>query len=112
MLYWLDGAGSTSEAPNENFAARCMELFTLGRAGGRTPRPTCAPARRAFAGWWVDGDNDDEVQLRSRGLRCRRSVSLLGASPVRRDAVDDVVDAVCDHPACAPFVADKITCAS
>ncbi|MGD9796333.1 MAG: DUF1800 family protein, partial [Acidimicrobiia bacterium] len=34
MLAWLDGNGSTSEAPNQNYGREVMELFTLGHDGG------------------------------------------------------------------------------
>jgi len=108
MLYWLDGAGSTSEAPNQNFAREAMELFTLGRAGQPYTEDDVRAGATAFSGWWVDGDNDDEVKFDPEAGPTR-PVELLGAT-IRsgESAVDDAVDAMCDHPACAPFVAGKI----
>lgn len=108
MLYWLDGAGSTSEAPNQNFAREAMELFALGRAGTPYTEDDVRAGATAFSGWWVDGDNDDEVKFDPEAGPTR-SVAFLGATvrPGER-AVDDAVDAICDHPACAPFIAGKI----
>ena len=108
MLYWLDGAGSTSEAPNQNFAREAMELFSLGRTGAPYTEDDVRAGATAFSGWWVDGDNDDEVKFDPEAGPTR-SVTFLGAS-IRsgEHAVDDAINAICDHPACAPFVAGKI----
>ena len=108
MLYWLDGAGSTSEAPNENFAREAMELFTLGRSGSPYTEDDVRAGATAFSGWWVDGDNDDEVKFDAESGPMR-SVEFLGATIRSGErAVDDAVDALCDHPSCAPHVAGKI----
>lgn len=103
MLYWLDGAGSYAGAPNENYARELMELFALGHGAGYTEDDIRAAAR-ALAGWWVDGDNDDEVRF-DPDSGPPDSVSFLGRSVA---SAAEVVDAVCDHPACAPFVAGKV----
>jgi uncharacterized protein (DUF1800 family) len=108
MLYWLDGAGSASDAPNQNFAREAMELFTLGRSGSPYTEDDVRAGAIAFSGWWVDGDNDDEVKFDTEAGPIG-SIQFLGAT-VRagEDAVADAVDAMCDHPACAPFVAARI----
>ena len=108
MLYWLDGAGSTSEAPNQNFAREAMELFALGRIGAPYTEDDVRAGAIAFSGWWVDGDNDDEVKFDPEAGPTR-SVTFLGATiHPGEDAVDDAVDAICDHPACAAHIAGKI----
>jgi uncharacterized protein (DUF1800 family) len=101
MLYWLDGASSTPDSPNENYARELMELFALGRGAGYTEQDVRAAAA-ALSGWWVDDDNDDSVQFDDHRPQVRK---LFGVSV--RDATE-VVDAVCDHPSCAPFVAGRM----
>jgi len=112
MLYWLDGSGSTASAPNENYARELMELFTLGRHSGAYTEADVEAGAKALAGWWVqdwDDENDqplDEVTaFFEEEDALQGSVTFLG-SRVRN--ASDVVDTVCDHPACAPFVAGKI----
>lgn len=104
MLYWLDGAGSTSDAPNQNFAREAMELFTLGRNGAPYTEDDVRAGAKAFSGWWVDGDNADEVKF-DPDVGPTGAMQFLGTS-VRSAA--DAVNAMCDHPACASFVAGRI----
>lgn len=106
MLHWLDGSGSDAAAPNENYARELMELFALGRDSGAYTEADVLNGARALAGYWVDdgnetGDGAGSVQFDSEGA-IRRPVEFLGRSV--RD-VDDVIDAVCDHPACARHIA-------
>lgn len=103
MLYWLDGVGSSASAPNENYSRELMELFTLGRDGGYSEADVRAGAT-ALAGWWVDGDHDDEVNY-DEGSAATEPTDFLGRSVMY---ADDVVNAVCDHPSCAPFIATKL----
>ncbi len=102
MLVYLDGQGSTGDAPNENYGRELMELFSLGR-GNYTEDDVRAGAK-ALAGWTVDWDTrkasfseDDAYQ---------GDVAFLGHHGRLR--ADDVIDAVCDHPACAPFVVGRL----
>jgi uncharacterized protein (DUF1800 family) len=100
MLWWLDGAGSTAEAPNENYAREVMELFTLGR-GNYTEADVRAGAV-AFSGWWVDDDGEPQYDDSSGP---QSSVDLRGGQV---SSAGDAIDVLCDHPACAPFVAGKV----
>ncbi len=100
MLVYLDGDGSTAEAPNENYARELMELFTMGR-GHYTEQDVRAGAR-ALAGWSVDGgravfDEDSALQ---------HAVTFLGRTG--RFRAPDIADLVCDQPECAGFIAAKI----
>lgn len=52
MMLWLDSAGNTLKAPNENLARELMELFTLG-VGNYTEDDVRAGAR-ALTGWRLD----------------------------------------------------------
>ncbi|MDX6535805.1 MAG: hypothetical protein QOD37_146 [Gaiellales bacterium] len=53
MQIWLDLAGSSDEAPNENFAREFLELFTLGANNGYTERDI-REAARALTGFTFD----------------------------------------------------------
>lgn len=62
MLMWLSGAGSTREAPNENYAREMQELFTLGVQAGYTEHDVREHAR-ALTGWtntWNDATGQAE----------------------------------------------------
>jgi uncharacterized protein (DUF1800 family) len=100
MLGWLDGAWSRAESPNENFGREAMELFTLGR--GNYGEDDVRAAAVAFSGWWVD---DDGWAHYDGDAGPQGPVTLLGRQ-VRSAA--DAVDVLCDHEACAPFVAARI----
>jgi len=50
MLLWLSGAGSSKDAPNENYAREMQELFALGASQGYTERDVREHAR-ALTGW-------------------------------------------------------------
>ena len=102
MLVYLNGAGSTGDAPNENLARELMELFTLG-VGNYTEDDVKAGAR-ALSGWNVSWD-DAEAWFDPE-LHYDRPVTFLG----RRDhhGLDEIVDAVCDHPACPAHVATRL----
>lgn len=103
MLWWLDGSGSWADDPNENYARELMELFALGR--GHYTETDVRNGARALAGYWVhDGDDGDRVEFDSEGA-LRAPVEFLGT---RVRTVDDVIDTVCDHPACAPWIAGTV----
>ena len=55
MQIWLDLAGSSDEAPNENFAREFFELFTLGANNGYTEKDI-REAARALTGFTFDYD--------------------------------------------------------
>ena len=104
MLYWLDGSGSTAEEPNENFAREVMELFALGRNEDVYDEADVRAGAKAFAGWWVDGDNSDEVRF-DPDSALTSSVQFLGAT-VRN--AEDAINAICDHPQCARHIAGRL----
>jgi len=102
MLEFLDSAGSTVEAPNENLARELMELFTLGR--GHYTQEDVRAAAKALAGFTVDWDSEavgvDEEAANDSQL------TILGVSDTF-DA-ERLVDVICDQPACAEFVAGRL----
>jgi uncharacterized protein (DUF1800 family) len=78
-----------------------MELFTLGR--GHYTQADVRAAARALSGWSTTpaGVVSFDPQNWYQG-----EVTFLGHTG--NLGVDDVCRAVCDHPACAPFVAGKL----
>ena len=52
MMLWLDAAGSTAKAPNENLARESMELFSLGV--GNYTEEDVRQAALALTGWRLD----------------------------------------------------------
>ena len=104
MLYWLDGDSNTIASPNENFGREVMELFTLGRDSGAYTQEDVRSAASAFAGWHVDGDKGNEVSFDPEaGLTS--TVSLVGSAVSN---AEQAINALCDHPACAPFITQKL----
>jgi uncharacterized protein (DUF1800 family) len=101
MLRYLNGAGSTGDAPNENYGRELMELFTLGR--GNYTEADVRAAARGLAGW--DVDDDGEAQFDETNAY-RGVLTFLGRTGALYAA--DVIDTVCDQPACASFVAAKL----
>lgn len=103
MLMYLDGDGSIAEAPNENYSRELMELFTLGH--GQFAESDVRAGALALAGWSVDHEDGWKVRF-TQDDALRREVTFLAQRG--RLGVDEVVDAVCDHDACAPFIAAKL----
>jgi uncharacterized protein (DUF1800 family) len=105
VLAFLDGAGSTAQDPNENYARELMELYTMGR--GNYSEDDVRAGARALAGWWVDNDKNYQVNFSAEdALWTGEEVTFLGRSG--RLGVDDVIDAVTRHEATAPFIAGKL----
>ncbi len=102
MLGWLDGDGSSSDAPNENYGRELMELFALGR--GNYDEADVRSAAYALSGWTVDSEAGAKVVFDAEHGP-QRAVTLLGRS-VRTAA--EAVDAVCDQPAFAVHLTNRI----
>lgn len=102
MLIFLDGADSSADDPNENLARELMELFTIGR--GPYTQTDVRAAASALAGFTVDWDSEavgfDEESANTSVL------TILGVTDTFDS--DRLVDVLCDHDACAPFVAGKL----
>jgi uncharacterized protein (DUF1800 family) len=114
MLLYLDGDWSTLEGPNENHGRELQELFTIGRPN--VTQANVENAAKALAGWHVDWDQGASVFIDERwaSLDPNATVPFLGRTdvhryaPVQDDANPDVIDAVCDHPATATRIADRL----
>ncbi len=105
VLGFLDGDGSTAQDPNENFARELMELYTIGR--GNYSEDDVRAGARALAGWSVDNDKNYEVRFTPESaMWTGEQVTYLGRTG--KLGVDDVIDAVTSHEACAPFIVGKL----
>jgi uncharacterized protein (DUF1800 family) len=101
MLLYLDGDGSTGDAPNENYGRELMELFTLGR--GHYSQADVAAAARGLAGWSVD---DKGRATFDEGSAYPDAVSFLGIRGRLRAA--DIAAIACGHDACSRFMVTKL----
>lgn len=101
MLIWLDGRLNVKAAPNENWGREVMELFTLGV--GNYSEDDVHANSRAFTGWRLL--RDGTVMFMPR-LHDDGSKTLLGQTG--NWGSDDAVRILCAHPACGPFLADKL----
>jgi uncharacterized protein (DUF1800 family) len=102
MMFYLDLPGSSVEAPNENFARELMELFSIG-PGAYTEDDVKAGAL-ALAGYDVDYETSKVSKKAERSLG--GEVVFLGQRG--RFGVDEIVQILLAHEACAPSVAAKI----
>lgn len=102
MLVYLDGDTSTGVQPNENYGRELLELFTLG-VGHYTEDDVKAGAR-ALTGWTVRRATGSSQFVAARHDGTPQH--YLGVDGVHD--VDTVVDAVTNHPSCAPFVAGTL----
>jgi uncharacterized protein (DUF1800 family) len=102
MLEWLDGNYSQAWGPNENFAREVMELFALGR--GNFTEADVRNGAYLFSGWYIDSENGNDVIFDpAQGPSEPRA--FLGRTAMSAEAA---IDVICDHEACAPFVAGQV----
>jgi uncharacterized protein (DUF1800 family) len=100
MMLWLDSAGNTLKAPNENLARELMELFTLG-VGNYTEDDVRAAAR-ALTGWRLGADGGTNLVPR---LHDTTPKTVLGKTANFDDA--SLVDWILQQPASPKFVAAR-----
>jgi uncharacterized protein (DUF1800 family) len=102
MLIYLDGAGSTAAAPNENFAREVMELVVLGV--GSYSEADIRAAARALTGWVVHPATGDAVFVHAR--HDAGDKTLFGETGPWGS--EDVVRILLAQPAAARFVAGEL----
>ena len=100
MMLWLDSAGNTLKAPNENLARELMELFTLGV--GNYTETDVREAARALTGWRLDPDGGSTLVPK---LHDATSKTVLGKSANFDDA--SLVDWLVQQPASPKFIAAR-----
>jgi len=105
MLIYLDGVTNRRDGVNENYGREVLELFSLG-VGHYTEDDVRAGAE-ALTGWRVQGKTNTTAQAIFEPKRHDDTAqTYLGRSGVHD--VDTVVDAIVNHPACAPFITAKL----
>jgi uncharacterized protein (DUF1800 family) len=101
MMLWLDSAGNTSKAPNENLARELMELFTLGV--GNYTETDVREAARALTGWRLAPGGTPQLTAK---LHDNTSKTVLGKSANFDDV--SLVDWILQQPASPEFVTARI----
>lgn len=102
MLVYLDNHQNSSKKPNENLARELFELFTLGE--GHYSEMDIKEAARALSGYGVDRRTST---FRFRRMHHDRGEKTIFGKTGNYDG-DDLVDLVLEHPACAPYVSEKV----
>lgn len=102
LIRYLSADRSTGKNPNENLARELMELFTVGI--GNYNESDVRSAALAMSGWTVDKDTYAVAYDPERGYQ--EPVTFLGEE--RLWDVGSIVDRLCDHPATAARVANKV----
>jgi len=109
MLFYLDNAFSTKEAPNENYARELLELHTLGIDGGYTENDVQEVAR-CFTGWSVLLEPDITFGFYSF-LHDYGEKTVLGHKIAAGGGESDgttVLDLLASHPSTARHIAHKL----
>lgn len=102
MLVYLDGARSTAEHPNENYARELLELFTLGI--GHYTEEDVRSAARALTGWtvsWPAGEAVYDPHRHDPGPK-----RFLGE--LRCWDGDEVLERLAAHPATASRLTKRL----
>ena len=106
MLVYLDGNrsnGRPPSVPNQNYARELMELFSIGLSYTEADVQNGA---RALSGWRVPTAQDNSrVGIFDANRHFTGAVTFLGRTGPM--GLDQVIDAILAHPACAPFIAGK-----
>lgn len=103
MLLFLNGAESTKEEPNENYARELMELFTLGK--GYTEHDI-REAARALTGFRANFDPDVPKTYYDKSYHDNSKKKIFGHSG--NYDWRDVLDLCIDHPRHASFLVTKL----
>lgn len=113
MLEYLDGADSSKDHPNQNYARELMELHTLGVNGGYTQQDVVEVAR-CFTGWDYDGDYQSptfgQFMFNADNHDTDQKV-VLGHTIPAGGGVEDglaVLNILLTHPSTANFVSRKL----
>lgn len=102
MMIWLDAAGSTAKAPNENLARESMELFSLGV--GNYTETDVRQAALALTGWRLDrGSRKAVFAAKAHATAPQTILGRTGSFDV--DAFTDLLMA---QPANARFIASRL----
>jgi uncharacterized protein (DUF1800 family) len=102
MMLWLDAAGSTAKAPNENLARESMELFSLGV--GNYTETDVRQAALALTGWRLERASGKAVFAAKAHAAGPQTILGRTAS----FDVDAFTDLLVAQPANARFIASRM----
>ncbi len=102
MMIWLDAAGSTAKAPNENLARESMELFSLGV--GNYTETDVRQAALTLTGWRLDRSSGKAVFVAK--AHAAGPETILGHTAAFD--VDAFTDLLMAQPANARFIASRM----
>lgn len=102
MMIWLDAAGSTAKAPNENLARESMELFSLGV--GNYTETDVRQAALALTGWRLDRSSGKAIFAAK--AHAAGPETILGRTAAFD--VDAFTDLLMAQPANARFLASRM----
>ncbi len=106
MLLWLNGAGSTLYAPNENYGREMLELFTLGAGRGYGERDVRENAL-ALTGFTNDWDDSGPTNFRYEPALHDNRIKTIFGNRGRFDFQDSCRLAV-THPDHPSFMVQKL----
>ncbi|WP_163506110.1 DUF1800 domain-containing protein [Fodinicola acaciae] len=104
LMLWLDAAGNTAKAPNENLARELMELFTLGV--GHYSEDDVRQAARALTGWLVDRRDDKPSATFVARRHAEGTQTILGQTADFTD--QSLVDLLVSRPYSARYLATRM----
>jgi uncharacterized protein (DUF1800 family) len=105
LMIWLDAAGNTAKAPNENLARELMELFTLGV--GNYTEDDVRQAAKALTGWLIDRDAGPGYAARFAPRRhATGTQTVLGTTADFTD--QSLVDLLVGRPASPRYLATRM----
>jgi uncharacterized protein (DUF1800 family) len=102
MMIWLDAAGSTAKAPNENLARESMELFSLGV--GNYTETDVRQAALALTGWRLSRASGKATFVQK--AHAPGPETILGRTAAFD--VDSFTDLLMAQPANARFIASRM----
>ena len=109
MLYYLDNASSTAEAPNENYARELLELHTVGVDGGYSEADVKDVAK-AFTGWKIHNATRTGFYFDDYHHDASEK-HVLGHTLAADRGIEDglqVLSILASHPSTAQFVCRKL----
>ncbi|GLR17201.1 DUF1800 domain-containing protein [Portibacter lacus] len=117
MLYYLNGASSYKDAPDENYARELQELFTIGKGpNANYTEGDVRMAAKVLTGWTVTWPGrafayeewrHDETDKQFSEFYGNRVIAGRGGQEGKEE-LDDLIDMIFDNNECALFLCRKI----
>jgi uncharacterized protein (DUF1800 family) len=104
LMLWLDAAGNTAKAPNENLARELMELFTLGV--GHYSEDDVRQAARALTGWLVSRRDEKPAASFEEQRHAGGTQNILGQTADFTDQT--LIDLLVSRPDSGRYLATRM----